>query len=253
MCIWTIAQCVERITVRGKWADTHRAVSYQQSCSSCSCRRMQEWLFCFFFRPSCRWFISPHSSHLVSLSCAVVRNIWSSLTQQCAFLKRCEVQRITGMKTTPSPLGHLMLAWQKAGRGCAAEKDRLMKGSHARLTHMHHWKGVCEGGGRDDDSPATIYLFWLSWLHSQRPELLDTEAGMGRGRDAGKAWPSLWLPRLSFRASANWTWCFIMKKKNVHSAEACSWSSAWLSHPDSSIDLSAKEAETNKVLGYNVH
>ena len=46
-----------------------------------------------------------------------------------------------------------------------------------------------EGGGRDEDSPATIYLIWLSWLHSRRPELLDAEAGTGRGRDAGKHGP----------------------------------------------------------------
>lgn len=48
---------------------------------------------------------------------------------------------------------------------------------------------ACEGGGRDEDSPATIYLIWLSWLHSRRPELLDAEAGTGRGRDAGKRGP----------------------------------------------------------------
>ena len=51
---------------------------------------------------------------------------------------------------------------------------------------MHHLKEACEGGGRDEDSPATIYLIWLSWLHSRRPGLLDAEAGTGRGRDAGK-------------------------------------------------------------------
>lgn len=27
---------------------------------------------------------------------------------------------------------------------------------------------VREVGGHDEDSPAAIYLFWLSWLHSKR-------------------------------------------------------------------------------------
>lgn len=31
--------------------------------------------------------------------------------------------------------------------------------------------------------------FWLSWLHSQKLELLDGEAGTRRGRDAGKNGP----------------------------------------------------------------
>lgn len=47
----------------------------------------------------------------------------------------------------------------------------------------------CEGGGRDEDSPATIYLIWLSWLHSRRPGALGHRGGNGEregGRDAGK-------------------------------------------------------------------
>lgn len=29
-------------------------------------------------------------------------------------------------------------------------------------------------GGRDEDSPAAIYLIWLSWRHSKRLKFLET-------------------------------------------------------------------------------
>lgn len=47
---------------------------------------------------------------------------------------------------------------------------------------------VREVGGHDEDSPATIYLFWLSWLHSKRfkffgnlPEMEKGNKGINKG------------------------------------------------------------------------
>lgn len=62
-------------------------------------------------------------------------------------------------------------------------------GKDLYILHSCYTEKKCCEGGRDEDSPATIYLIWLSWLHSRRPELLDAEAGTGRGRDAGKLGP----------------------------------------------------------------
>lgn len=98
---------------------------------------------------------------------------------------------------------------------------------HEHTRFMHHWRELCEGGGRDEDSPATIYLIWLSWLHSRRPELLDAEAGRGRGREAGKHGPAERLPRFPFCASTNWTW---QLKKNTYTYQPF-WTNLWFSHP----------------------
>lgn len=50
-----------------------------------------------------------------------------------------------------------------------------------------------------------------------------------------EAWPSVWLPRLSFHAAANWTWHFIKrkgeKKKNGPQHWSSLWTDVWLTHP----------------------
>lgn len=50
-----------------------------------------------------------------------------------------------------------------------------------------------------------------------------------------EAWPSVWLPRLSFRASTNWTWHLKRKKEKMSTAP---WAYLWLSHSSSRFDLS---------------
>ena len=88
---------------------------------------------------------------------------------------------------------------------------------HEHTMFMHHWREVCKGAGRDEDSPATIYLIWLSWLHCRRPDLWDTEAGTGRGSDTGKHGSAVWLPCLPFHTSTNWTWQLDKKYIHTHS------------------------------------
>lgn len=39
-------------------------------------------------------------------------------------------------------------------------------------------------GGRDEDSPATIYLIWLSWLHSKRSKFSETSLKQRKGSTA---------------------------------------------------------------------
>lgn len=121
-----------------------------------------------------------------------------------------------------------MLARKKAEAQCTPHqraldhlwrylRSGLKSGEYnVRRTHtmfVHDCKEAFEGGGRDEDSPATIYLIWLSWLHSQRPELLDAEAGTWRRRDAGKHGPQRGcLAFLSMHASTNRTWHLRRKK-----------------------------------------
>lgn len=61
----------------------------------------------------------------------------------------------------------------------------IMHERHNHTLFMHHRREIYEESGRDEDSPATIYLIWLSWLHNQRPVLLEAKAGGERVRDEG--------------------------------------------------------------------
>lgn len=56
-------------------------------------------------------------------------------------------------------------------------------------------------GGRDEDSPATIYLIWLSWLHSKRSKFSETSMKWRKGiKGCWKAKPSVQLPRPTFHS-----------------------------------------------------
>lgn len=56
---------------------------------------------------------------------------------------------------------------------------------------VSQWTEPGEGGVDDEYFPVTIYLIWLSWLHSQRPVLLEGEEGTERGE--GEMWRSMAL------------------------------------------------------------
>ena len=52
----------------------------------------------------------------------------------------------------------------------------------AHMWHFNRTTTPLSGGvKRTKQSPVTIYLIWLPWLHSRRPELLEGEAGRGEG------------------------------------------------------------------------
>lgn len=89
---------------------------------------------------------------------------------------------------------------------------------------------------------------WWSWwgfscnhlphlvVMATQPEAraLGRRGGKREREGCWEAWPSVWLHRLSFHASANWTWHFKRrkkKKKTKHPQHRSPlWADVWLSH-----------------------
>lgn len=192
----------------------------------------------FVFHPSyfLLWVISPHlfSARSIFMSCLIWtrERFWRS--QRVAEWIQTSASGCTVLAEDGSVMAHTREQWAKnqliipnssIGWGIACKISL----AHTRLVHhsvlwecWSWWGSSCN------------HLIHLVVMATQ-PEAwaLGHRGGNAEREGCWEAWPSVWLPCLSFHASTNWTWHLKRGKKKQQFPQHWSslWTNLWLSHP----------------------